>query len=64
MLKDRRILVEKDIVTLTRSAAILYLEIVKGDQAQYDEYDRLVSNLVELEIELKLINQLISDGHE
>ena len=65
MLKDRRVLLERDIKTAHERAATMYLDIVLHDSNGHDEeYQQLRDQISKLEFDLNMVNQLIHKGHE
>jgi hypothetical protein len=65
MLKDRRVLLEKELARAHDSASKLYLHIVtnNGDVAD-PEYYILKDKITSLQFDLNIVNQLIYQGHE
>ena len=64
MLKDRRVLLERDIKTAHERAAAMYLDIVLHDSKGHDEeYQQLRDQISKLEFDLNVVNQLIHKGH-
>ena len=65
MLKDRRVLLERDIKTAHERAAKMYLDIVLHDSNKHnEEYQQLRDQISKLEFDLNMVNQLIHKGHE
>lgn len=65
MLKDRRVLLEKEIVKYQEAAAWMFLDIVTHDgDVHSSEYQTLKNTIMNLEFDLKIINQLIRNGHK
>ena len=64
MLKDRRVLLEKEVQAAHDQAAEMYLDIVinNGD-VHSEEYQRMRDRITRLEFDLNMINQLIHKGH-
>ena len=64
MLKDRRVLLEKEVQVAHNQAAEMYLDIVinNGD-VHSEEYQRMRDRITRLEFDLNMINQLIHKGH-
>ena len=64
MLKDRRVLLEEEIAKVHDEAAHMYLDIVThcGD-VNSAEYQLLKNKIMNLELDLSIINKLISNGH-
>ena len=65
MLKDRRVLLEREITNAHDEAAKLYLDIVthNGD-VHSSEYHALKDKIMSLEFDLNVVNQLIHKGHK
>ena len=67
MLKDRRVLLEKEITSLKKACGQLYLRIVSGnsDTKAHDSrmYDGMKMKLADMTTELLIIDQMIADGH-
>jgi hypothetical protein len=65
MLKDRRVLLEREITNAHDEAAKLYLDIVTHDGDIYSpEYHALKDKIMSLEFDLNVVNQLIHKGHK
>jgi hypothetical protein len=65
MLKDRRVLLEQEIAKSRIEAANMYLSIViGGGDIKNDEYQKLRSHITDLQFDLKIVNDLISQGQE
>jgi hypothetical protein len=65
MLKDRRILLEQEIVKVQTEAANMYLSIVVGGgDVHSEEYQKLRNRAAGLQFDLKIINDLIRQGQE
>jgi hypothetical protein len=65
MLKDRRVLLEQEIVKAHEEAANLYLYIVTNDGDVSDPvYQSLKDKITNLQFDLSMLNKLISKGHE
>ena len=65
MLKDRRVLLEHEVVKAKAQAANMYLGIiVSGNDYSDPEYQVLKSNISELEFQLNMFNILIHQGHQ
>jgi hypothetical protein len=65
MLKDRRVLLEQEIVKAHDEAAKLYLHIVTHDGDIYSkEYASIKDKIMNLEFDLNIVNQLIAQGHK
>ena len=65
MLKDRRVLLEKELSRAHEQAAAMYLDIVthNGDVASVP-YQELRDKIESLKFDLTIVNQLIYKGHE
>jgi hypothetical protein len=65
MIKDRRALIEEEIAKAQQQAAAMYLDIVThcGDEHS-PEYHALKEKILNLEFDLKIVNQLILKGHQ
>jgi hypothetical protein len=66
MLKDRRVLMEKEIQEMKHDCGQLYLKIAKnqhipGDQTRYDTMRSLLTDMM---VDLAVVDQMIADGHE
>jgi hypothetical protein len=65
MLKDRRVLLEKEISQAHDEAAAMYLEIVTQDgDVCNPKYQALKDRILNLEFDLNIVNQLIYKGHK
>ena len=65
MLRDRRVLVEQELKLAKADAARCYLLIVAiGDALLNDQYQLLKTRVEQLQFDLNMLNQLISEGHE
>lgn len=68
MLKDRRILVEIELDRLKKSAAQSYLSMVMSSNSVQSHstasYFNIRGRITELEFDLKMIDELIAQGHE
>jgi hypothetical protein len=65
MLRDRRVLVERDLKLAKEKAAKYYLMIViSGDNSLNEQYRSLRTNAENLQFDLDMINELISQGHQ
>jgi hypothetical protein len=62
MLKDRRVLLEQEIVRMLDEAAAKYLDIVVGD-VHSAEYQSLKEKVMKLQFDLDIVNKLIRKGH-
>jgi hypothetical protein len=66
MLKDRRVLMEKEMLAMKHDCGQLYLMIVKnqyvpGDKTRYDTMRSLLTDMI---IDIAVVDQMIADGHE
>jgi len=64
MLRDRKALLEHDIITLKRSAADMYLSIMVSGHVENPEYDAIKRHIADLEFDLNAVNMLIAQGHK
>jgi len=70
MLKDRRILVEKELNKAKADAAIVYMDMMRSEITNYDgfrldeTYQDLKDRITDLTIDLNVINSLIEQGHQ
>ena len=65
MLHDRRVLIERDLRQLHTDAANMYLSIaVGGGDVHSTEYQLLKEQISTLQFDLRVINELISQGHQ
>jgi hypothetical protein len=67
MLRDRRELIEKELKDTRAEAADLYLRIVRDPDNQTMlsvQYSQLRERIGNLEYDLKIINELINQGHK
>jgi len=65
MLKDRRVLLEQEVVRAHEEAANLYLNIVTNDGDVHSaEYQSIKEKIMNLQFDLNIVNQLISKGHK
>ncbi len=66
MLKDRRVLMEKDMLAQKAACGALYLKIVNetADNFEIDKYDSMKTKLSDMIIELDIVNQMIANGHK
>jgi hypothetical protein len=65
MLKDRRVLLEQEIVKLHQEAASMYLNLVRtNSDLLNNSYQELRERISSLEFDLNIVNQLIYKGHE
>lgn len=66
MLRDRRVLIEQELVKKKQACGALYKKIIM-DQAGPVEakmYDSMKSELASMMTELAVVDQMIADGHE
>jgi hypothetical protein len=66
MFKDRRVLIEQEIVRQKQACGQLYKRMVTG-QADLNEgkmYESMKATLSDMMSELMIIEQMIQDGHE
>ena len=65
MLKDRRVLLEKEVQAAHEQAAEMYLDIVTNNgDVHSNEYQKMRELNTRLEFDLNMVNQLIHKGHE
>jgi len=65
MLKDRRVLLEQEIAKAHDEAAAMYLDIVIHDgDVHSTEYQDIKTKIMNLELDLNLVNLLISKGNK
>jgi hypothetical protein len=64
MLKDRRALLEQEIVKQKQACGALYLCIVKGETGWDKTYDDMKAKLADKMTELMIVDQMINDGHK
>ena len=70
MLKDRRILVERELNRAKADASIVYMDMMRSEITNYDgfrldeTYQDLKDRITDLTIDLSVINSLIEQGHE
>lgn len=66
MFKDRRVLIEQEIVKQKQACGQLYKRIVTGHSELNDSkmYDSMKATLSDMISELMIIEQMIQDGHE
>ena len=66
MLRDRRVLLEQEMLKKKQACGALYKKIIL-EQAEPDEarmYDSMKSELASMMTELAVVDQMIADGHE
>jgi hypothetical protein len=65
MLKDRRVLLEQELIKAHDMASDLYLNIVTTDGDVHNtEYQFLKDKIMDLQFDLNVVNKLISRGHK
>lgn len=66
MLKDRRVLLEQEMIKHKQACGQLYLRIIKGETDANDSkmYDSMKMKLADMMSELMIVNQMVADGHE
>ena len=66
MLKDRRILLEKEISKLTLRCGEMYIAAIRSNptQDELSEYHFLVDRLGTMKTELGIVAEMIGAGHE
>ena len=65
MLKDRRVLLERELNKAHEEASALYLNIVTKDgDVSSPEYYAVRDRISNLKFDLNIVNQLIYKGHE
>jgi hypothetical protein len=66
MLKDRRVLLEQEMIKQKQACGQLYLRIVKGECDANDSkiYDSMKMKLADMMTELMIVNQMLVDGHQ
>ena len=66
MFKDRRVLIEKEVVQLKQKCGQLYKRIAMGQSDLNDSktYESMKMALADLMADLAIIDQMIEDGHE
>lgn len=65
MLKDRRVLLERDLKIAHDQASHMYLDIVtKNGNVHSEEYQQMQDRVIKLEFDLNMVNKLIHKGHE
>lgn len=63
MLKDRRVLIEKELKKAHQEAAQMYLNIVVSESlGDTVEYEAMRDKISRLEFDLNIVNQLIING--
>lgn len=65
MLKDRRVLLEQEVIRAHMAAAAEYLRIVVDNGDPHSaEYQALKDKVTSLQFDLDMVNRLIHDGHQ
>ena len=65
MLRDRRVLVEQELKLAKEKAAKYYLMVVtSGDDSLNEPYQLLRTNAENLQFDLDMLNELISQGYQ
>jgi hypothetical protein len=66
MLKDRRVLLEKEVLELTKSCGKMYLKIItdNAESIDYKIYESMKEKLTDMTTDLLVVNQLIADGNK
>ena len=66
MLKDRRVLLEREVANLTKECGQRYLNLIRyGNDPQIsDRYIGQFKHLMMMKGELELVIQLIEEGHD
>jgi len=65
MLRDRRILIEKELARAQSAAAQTYLDIMINDGDTHSvEYQTLKDRVMSLTFDLTMVTDLINQGHE
>ena len=66
MLKDRRALMDQEIIKLKKLCGLLYFKMVTGDATYADklDYDYMKAELSDKMSDLLIIDQMIADGHQ
>ena len=65
MLRDRRVLMEQDMVKQKQACGQLYLKVVMGnaDMIETQMYDSMKMKLADMLSELAIVDQMIADGN-
>lgn len=63
MLKDRKALVEAEIIRQTEIASHLYLDMIRGSVDHNEDYDVACDRITKLQHERKMIQLLLDQGH-
>jgi hypothetical protein len=65
MLRERRALLEADILKLTRECGEMYLKVIKTDSTELlEEYNTKTNMLARMQTYLIIINHMITEGKE
>lgn len=66
MLKDRRVLMERELVKQKQACGQLYKKIVTGQSSGVEQsmYESMKLKLADMTAELAIVEQLIEDGAE
>lgn len=66
MFKDRRVLMEQEMVKQKQACGLLYKTIVTGRATDHEHqmYDSMKMRLMDSIAELAVVDQMIADGHE
>jgi hypothetical protein len=65
MLRERRELLEADILKLTRECGEMYLKIIKTESTELlEEYNTKTNILSKMKTDLIIINHMIAEGKE
>jgi methyl coenzyme M reductase subunit C-like uncharacterized protein (methanogenesis marker protein 7) len=63
MLKDRRVLIEENIIKLHAIASNMYLAMVISGNNTDVEYDKIREQISDLQFDLNVVNRLIAEGN-
>jgi hypothetical protein len=66
MLRDRRVLMAQELLKQKQACGQLYKKIVLGnvDYVEGQMYESMKQKLADMTIELSIVDQMISDGHQ
>ena len=66
MLRDRRVLLEQELVKKKQACGALYKKIIleQAEPVEARMYDSMKSELAGMIAELAIVDQMIADGHE
>lgn len=66
MLKDRKMLMEQEMVKQKQACGSLYYKIVMGTAGPIESkmYDSMKLKLTDMIAEIAIVDQMITDGHE